>query len=86
MIQGKNLYLFKKSPKERSTIVIDLNRAHVSSIDTPTLKMCPNGAHTGFYINFGDKKLRKIYFLSFDQMQECIKAILKAQGFTERVD
>lgn len=57
----------------------NLQLLHITSTDTSTVKtVCSDGKHFGAYIREG-KAYRKIFFMTFEEMNTAIEFILSAQ-------
>ena len=63
----------------------DLPSSRVTSIDLPNKKLlCPSKRHYGLTLG-SEAGIRKLYFLTYDQMQDGVRRILNAQNFQHRI-
>ena len=59
-----------------SVVSYDLKKSRVSSIDSPDEKLlCPSRRHYGLILN-SEAGYRKLYFLTYEQMQDGVRRIL----------
>ena len=53
--------------------------------DGPAEKLVDkSGKFHGVLISFADGSYRRVFFFSFDQMQQALQGILECQGFSDR--
>ena len=61
---------------EGNFISHDLRNSRVSTIDSPNKKLlCPSRRHYGLTLS-SEAGQRKLYFLSYEKMQDCVRLII----------
>jgi len=85
-VEHNRLYFYKTRREGSGTIEHDLMTLKVLSIDSKDKKVfCKSRRHYGVSI-VGQSGHRKLYFLSFSNLEMGIEYLLKAQNFKQRID